>query len=159
MYPAQKLCLSVATLSVAIIVAPMSATAEPVATIKKLSGEVSILRGTETLPASLGARVHRDDRIATGSQGRIGLLFDDDSRLAAGPGSTLSLADYSYDPRTHAGGIDVRVDAGTVSLIAGKLAEHNPDALKVSSPATDITVSGNAFSVKVDNSTTGGNDQ
>lgn len=154
MYPAQKLCLSLA-----MMLAPTLAMAESIATIKKLSGEVSIVRGADTLPAALGERVHQNDRISTGAQGRIGLLFDDDSRLAAGPGSTISLADYSYDPRTRKGELDVQVDEGTVSLIAGRLAEHNPDAVKLTYPATSaVFVSGNTFSVKVDNSKKEGND-
>ncbi|GGB78455.1 hypothetical protein GCM10011352_00040 [Marinobacterium zhoushanense] len=154
MHPARKLCLSLA-----MILAPAFAMAEPIATIKKLSGDVSIIRGADTLPASLGARVHQHDRISTSAQGRIGLLFDDDSRLAAGPGSSLSLSNYSYDRHTRTGAIDVQVDEGTVSVIAGRVAEHNPDALNVSYPAASaVAIRGNTFSVKVDNSKKEGND-
>ncbi|MBR9885718.1 MAG: hypothetical protein GYB21_19580 [Oceanospirillales bacterium] len=154
MHSAQKICLSLA-----MILAPTFAMAEPIATIKKLSGDVSIVRNNETLAAALGDRIHQKDSISTGNQGSIGILFDDDTRIAVGPNSKLSLADYSYNARNHRGGLDLSVSEGTVSVIAGKVAQGNPEALSVATPASAITVSGNAFSIKVDNPTKEGNAQ
>lgn len=145
--PARKICLSLALLS-----APLFAFAEPIATIKTLNGDVSVVRDGQTLSAKLGERVHEADQIVTSSNGSIGLLFDDDTRLSAGPGSTLSLSDFSFDDSSHDGNLDVQVNNGTLSMIAGKLVEKRPGAVKVRTPAAILAVRGTEFSVKVANS-------
>ncbi|TCK08319.1 FecR family protein [Marinobacterium mangrovicola] len=145
--PAKKLCLSLV-----LAATPVLSFAEPVATIKTLSGDVTLIRDGESLSAALGQRVHEADRIITSANGSIGLLFDDDTRVAAGPDSTLSLADFSFDDISHDGNLDVEVDNGTLSMIAGKLVENRPGAVKVRTPAAILAVRGTEFSVKVSNS-------
>ncbi|SEG27587.1 FecR family protein [Marinobacterium lutimaris] len=147
MSPAKKLCLTLV-----LTTAPLLSFAEPIATIKTLSGDVTLIRDGETLSAKLGERVHEADRIITGDNGSIGLLFDDDTRVGAGPRSTLSLADFSYDANSQDGNLDVEVDNGTLSMIAGKLVENRPGAVKVRTPAAILAVRGTEFSVKVANS-------
>lgn len=147
MSPAKKLCLSMI-----LAATPVLSLAEPVATIKTLSGDVTVIREGESLAAALGERVHESDRIVTSDNGSIGLLFDDDTRVAAGPGSTLSLSDFSFDEMSRDGNLDVTVDNGTLSMIAGKLVEKRPGAVKVRTPAAILAVRGTEFSVKVANS-------
>lgn len=123
--------------------------AEGIGKIKVLSGEVAIERSGKTIPATLGAPVYQKDRIVTGKDGSIGLLFDDDSRLSAGPNSTLSLDQFNFDTTTHDGNFDVSMKKGTLSVISGKLTQKTPGALKVKTPAAILAVRGTEFSVKV----------
>lgn len=126
------------------------ALAEGIGKIKVLSGEVTIERSGKTIPATLGAPVYQMDRIVTGKDGSIGLLFEDDSRLSAGPDSTLSLDQFSFDNATHDGNFDVSMKKGTLSVISGKLVQKSPGALKVKTPAAILAVRGTEFSVKVE---------
>ena len=128
---------------------PAMAHADGIGKVKTLAGQVSIERAGKTIPATLGAPVFATDTIVTGKDGSVGLLFDDDSRLSAGPNSTLALDKFSYDPVTHDGGFDVSMKKGTLSVISGKLTQKTPGALKVKTPAAILAVRGTEFSVKV----------
>lgn len=128
---------------------PAMAYADGIGKIKTLSGQVSIEREGKAVPARLGAPVYQTDTIVTGKDGTVGLLFDDDSRLSAGPNSTLALDKFSFDPATHDGNFDVSMKKGTLSVISGKLTQKTPGALKVKTPAAILAVRGTEFSVKV----------
>jgi hypothetical protein len=124
--------------------------AEGIGKVKKLSGQVSIERSSGKVTPSLGDAVYQTDRIVTGSDGYIGLLFNDDSRLAAGSNSTLALDKFNFDPVTHAGAFDVSMQKGTLSVISGKLTQKQPGALKVKTPAAILAVRGTEFSVRIE---------
>ena len=134
------------------IIATMSniAIAEGIGKVKTLSGQVSIERSAGSIPAVLGDSVYPEDKIVTGEDGAIGLLFNDDSRVSAGPNSSLSLDQFSFDNETHEGNFDVSVKHGTLSVISGKLTAKRPGALKVKTPAAILAVRGTEFSIKVD---------
>lgn len=129
---------------------PLFAWAEGIGKIKVLSGQVSIERMGETTPAVLGAAVFQTDKIVTGKEGSVGLLFNDDSRLSAGPNSILALDRFNFDPATNDGNFDVSMKKGTLSVISGKLTQKTPGALKVKTPAAILAVRGTEFSVKVE---------
>jgi len=129
---------------------PSFAFAESIGKIKKLSGQVSIERSSGKVTPSLGDSVYQTDKIITGSDGYIGLLFNDDSRLAAGSNSTLALDKFNFDPVTHAGAFDVSMQKGTLSVISGKLTQKQPGALKVKTPAAILAVRGTEFSVRIE---------
>lgn len=134
---------------IALALLPALALAEGIGKIKTLSGTVSIERSGKTMPAALGAPVYQTDRIVTGKDGAIGLLFDDDSRISAGPNSTLSLDQFKFDKATNDGNLDVSMTKGTLSVISGKMVQKTPGSLKVKTPAAILAVRGTEFSVKV----------
>lgn len=133
-----------------LVMLPSLALAEGIGKIKVLSGQVSIERLGETIPAVLGAAVFQTDKIITGKEGSIGLLFNDDSRLSAGPNSVLALDKFNFDPATNDGNFDVSLKKGTLSVISGKLTQKTPGALKVKTPAAILAVRGTEFSVKIE---------
>lgn len=134
-----------------LLVSSGSVWAEPgIGTIKTLSGKVSIERAGTVLAAQLGAPVYRSDRIITGKDGSVGVLFEDGSRISAGPGSRLELGSFSYDRATQDGNLEVAMQKGTLSVISGKMVEKRPGALRVKTPAAILAVRGTEFSVRVD---------
>lgn len=127
-----------------------TAHADGIGKIKTLSGQVAIERDGKLVTPKAGDSVYQTDRIFTGKDGSIGMLFDDDSRISAGPNSTLALEKFAFDPKTSDGNFDVSVKKGTLSVISGKLTAKTPGALKVKTPAAILAVRGTEFSVKVD---------
>ena len=123
---------------------------EAIGTIKTLKGSAVIERSGRTLDASLGNEVYRQDRILTSADGSVGVLFLDDSRVAVGPNSAISLEQFAFDPSTHDGRFNVSMQKGTLSAIAGKLTEKTPGAMTVKTPAAILAVRGTEFSIKVD---------
>jgi hypothetical protein len=111
---------------------------------------VSIERDGKTVTPAVGDAVYQTDKIVTGKDGTVGMLFNDDSRISAGPNSVLALDKFAFDSSTHDGGFDVSMKKGTLSVISGKLTQKTPGALKVKTPAAILAVRGTEFSVKVD---------
>jgi hypothetical protein len=136
------------------VLAPARARAEEkgIGLVKKTSGEVVIERGDERLAAAVGMSVFQKDRIVTGRDGAIGLTLADNAMLSAGPDSVLELETFRFDPRTHAGQLEVSLESGTLSAIAGKLVEANPESMKVRTPAAVLGVRGTEFAVRVEES-------
>ena len=129
---------------------PVISFADGIGKIKTLSGQVAIEReGKQIMPKS-GDTVYQTDKVITGKDGTVGMLFDDDSRISAGPNSVLALDQFVFDPKTSDGNFDVSVKKGTLSVISGKLTAKNPGALKVKTPAAILAVRGTEFSLKVD---------
>lgn len=133
---------------------PAWALAQGIGKIRVLSGEVAIERAGQRIAGTLGAPVFQADRIVTGPGGSVGLLFDDDSRLALGPNSNVALDRFAFDLSSHEGGFDVSVRKGTLSVVSGKLTAKRPGALKVRTPAAILAVRGTEFSVLVEDTGT-----
>lgn len=126
------------------------ACAEGIGNVKVLRGDVRIERSGQASPAVIGGPVYQNDRVITGKDGSVGLLFEDDSRISAGPNSVLALNQFNFDKTTDDGNFDVSLKKGTLSVISGKLTKKTPGAMKVTTPAAVLAVRGTEFSVKVD---------
>lgn len=147
----KKLKYNALFLLVALLITPLFANADSsIGIIKTLSGQASILRNGSEMTAKLGDDVFASDQIQTFDNATIGLLLHDDARLSLGPNSTIALDQFSYDKNSDVGSADVSIKQGTLSVIAGKMVEKTPGALKVKTPAAILAVRGTEFSVKVD---------
>lgn len=119
--------------------------AEPSGMIKTSKGSATIERAGQKLPATVGTNVEAKDRIVTGADGAVGITLRDNTMLSAGPNSVLDLNKYAFNATTHAGALDVMVKKGTLSVISGKLAKANPQAVVFSTPTTTLGVRGTEF--------------
>ena len=135
---------------VALLAAPL-ASAEDIGQVKVTSGVVHIQRGTERLPATVGARVRVSDTVVTGDDGSVGITFTDNTLLSAGPNSVLVLEQYAFNSTTHDGKFDARLDRGSLAVVSGKIAKQSPDAMVVKTPSSLLGVRGTEFLVKVGN--------
>jgi hypothetical protein len=117
--------------------------------VKLASGVATILRGTQTLPATPGLVLQKGDTLVTGKNGRIGVTFNDNTRFAAGPNSRVAVADYAFDDTTHKGTFLTRVDRGSLAVVSGQIAKSNKDAMRVRTPTSLLGVRGTRFVVEV----------
>ena len=93
----------------------------------------------------MGTSVEAKDRIVTGADGAVGITLRDNTMLSAGANSVLDLNKFSFDSTTHAGAVDATIKKGTLSVISGKIAKANPDAVRFSSPSVTLGVRGTEF--------------
>lgn len=110
--------------------------------IKVASGAVHIERAGERLPAAVDTRIQSRDTVVTGADGSVGITFADDSRISAGPNSTLAINRYAFDQTTHAGAMDTTLKRGTLAIVSGRLAKHSPDAVTVRTSSLILGVRG-----------------
>ncbi|MDQ8700245.1 FecR domain-containing protein [Hyphomicrobium sp. LHD-15] len=101
-------------------------------------------RDTRTLQQ--GDRVHQDETIEVGLDGSSELKLDDETKLALGPGSHLTLDKFVYDPAKAKGSIVLDLVKGTFRFMTG-VAEKPTYVIKT--PAAAITVRGTIFDVYV----------
>ena len=119
--------------------------AEVAGTIKTSRGEATIERAGASLPAAVGAAVQVNDRIVTGSDGIVGVTLRDNTRLTAGPDTTLALDQYQFDTTTHDGAMDATVSRGSLAVISGDIAKSSPDAVVFRTPTVTLGVRGTEF--------------
>jgi hypothetical protein len=126
------------------------ACASDIGQVKIAKGAVSIERGGQSLPASVGARLQTSDVVRTGADGAVGIVMGDNSLLSAGPNSILSLDRFEFDPTTSQGQFDASLRKGSLSVISGRIAKQSPGAMTVSTPAAILGVRGTEFVVSAD---------
>ena len=118
--------------------------------VKVAKGTVTIERGGNSLPATVGMRLQASDVLRTGADGSVGITMSDNSLLSAGPNSVLALDRYEFDEVTSAGRFDASLRQGTLAVVSGRLAKQSPQAMKVRTPAAVLGVRGTEFVVSVD---------
>lgn len=102
-------------------------------------------RDTRTL--QVGDRVNQDETIEVGLDASSELKLDDDTKLALGPGSHLTLDKFVYDPTKAKGSIVLDLVKGTFRFMTG-VAEKPTYVIKT--PTAAITVRGTIFDVYVE---------
>lgn len=139
--------------SVILAAVALCATAVPavaaIGRVKIASGAAVIERGKAKLPATVGMPVEKGDTLVTGRNGRIGVTFNDDTRMAAGPNARVSLTDYAFNDTTHQGRSLTEVKRGSLAIVSGKMAKANRDSMRVKTPTSLLGVRGTRFVVDV----------
>jgi hypothetical protein len=77
-------------------------------------------------------------------------LFNDNTRIGAGPNTRFSIDSYHFDNQSQQGQADLSIVNGTLALVGGQLTAKRLDAVKVHTPTTTLTVSCSTLSVKVE---------
>lgn len=127
----------------------LSAPAAPeIGRIKTATGQASVVRGAQTLPAAPGLTLSAKDVLTTGRDGRIGVTFIDNSRFAVGPNARVALTEFQFDDTTHKGASLTTVDRGSLAIVSGQIAKENKDGMKVKTPTSLLAARGTRFVVE-----------
>lgn len=125
----------------------LSASAAEIGQVKVTKGPVTIERGGQVLPATVGMRLQTSDVVKTGADASVGITMSDNSLLSAGPNSILSLDRFEFDATTNRGRFDSTLSTGSLSVVSGRIAKESPDAMKVRTPFAVLGVRGTEFVV------------
>jgi hypothetical protein len=134
-----------------LMLAPLTFAGEAAGTIKTSKGTAHIVRNGQQLAATPGETLEVSDSIETGSDGTVGITLLDDTRLTAGPDSTLELRRFVFDTTSHAGSLDASVKRGSLSVISGKIAKANPEQVSFSTSSVTLGVRGTRFIIQAGN--------
>jgi hypothetical protein len=115
--------------------------------IKTSKGQVTVERGGQVLPGAVGLKLEAADTLKTGPDSAVGITMRDDSLLSAGPNSILQLQRFEFDPATHQGRFDSRLQRGTLAVVSGRIAKQSPEAMTVRTPSAQLGVRGTEFVV------------
>ena len=109
----------------------------------------SIQRKNSTLTANKGTGVEMNDAVRTAA-GKVGITFEDQTRVQVNENSRLVIDDFVYDPKSKAGKLGVKVAMGTVRYASGQIAKNSPQNVAVNTPTATISVRGTDFTATVD---------
>ena len=116
---------------------------------EQLNTPPSIQREKQTLTGSKGTGVEMNDAIRT-QQGKVGITFEDDTRVQVNENSKLVIDDFVYDPKSKAGKLGAKIALGTVRYASGQIAKNSPQNVALGTPTATITVRGTDFTASVD---------
>lgn len=120
----------------------------PIGFIKTIAGNVNITTKTGSHDAAIGMAVYLGDTIMTGTNGSVGLLLSDDTSLALGPNSEMSVDTFLFNPAQAQLGLSARLVSGTLHFISGVIARLRPESVQIITPNATIGVRGTRFVVK-----------
>ena len=118
-----------------------------IGSVTESTGVAAIKRGKETIPIVKGTVVETNDKIET-KNGRVKVVFKDNTTVTVTESSALVIDDFVYDPKSGAGKLGLKAAAGTVRYVSGAIAK-DPKNVKINTPTAAITVRGTDFVMAV----------
>lgn len=117
---------------------------------EQVNNPPTIARQKATLTGSKGTSVEMNDAINT-KQGKVGIVFRDDTRVQINENSKLVIDEFVYDPKNKdAGKLALNMASGTVRYASGAIAHNNPNKVAINTPTATVAVRGTDFTATVD---------
>ena len=116
---------------------------------EQLNAPPSIQRKSQTLTGAKGTGVEMADAIKT-AQGKIGITFEDNTKVQVNENSKLVIDDFVYDPKSKSGKIGLNMALGTVRYASGQIAKNDPQKVAINTPSATVSVRGTDFTATVD---------
>lgn len=117
---------------------------------EQLNTPPSIQRKSQNLTGAKGTGVEMADAIKT-AQGKVGITFEDNTKVQVNENSKLVIDDFVYDPKKPAAGkLALNMAQGTVRYASGAIAHNNPNKVAINTPTATIAVRGTDFTATVD---------
>ena len=123
-----------------------------IGSVTESTGTAIIKRGKDTIQIAKGTVIEVNDKIET-KNGKVKIVFKDDTNVTVTESSSLVIDDFVYDPKSGAGKLGLKAAAGTVRYVSGSIAK-DPKNVKINTPTAAIAVRGTDFVMAV--SETGG---
>jgi hypothetical protein len=118
--------------------------------VKKVSGSVELVRGGKQITVKVGQTLLKGDKLITGNDGSVGMIFSDDSGLSMGTDSQMTLKDYAFDPARDKLSFWIKLKRGTMVYFSGIIAKIRKNQVNVETPTAVMGVRGTRFAVKVE---------
>jgi hypothetical protein len=125
-------------------------TSSIIAVVEKVSGSAMVVRQGRTISAKIGLDIYQYDTLRTGSDGSMGVIFNDDTSLSLGPGSMLVIDEFVFAPREGKYSIALRMVKGTVAYLSGLISKLAPESAHIETPTSSIGIRGTKFVARVE---------
>jgi len=110
----------------------------------------TIKRSNQIISGVKGSPIEMNDSVQT-QIGKLGILFEDQTRVEINEHSKLVIDDFVYDPKAKTGGkLGLKFAQGTMRYASGAIAHNDPSSVKLNTPSATIGVRGTDFSATVD---------
>lgn len=117
-----------------------------VGVVVDVKGSASLIRKGRTASLVSGAVIDKGDVVKTAASGQVQLVFDDKTKIAVGPNSSLSIDNILMRSETRASKFAVSSVSGTFRFISGK---SKKSAYEINTPTATLGIRGTAFDFAV----------
>ena len=135
-----------------ILLVASACAAKDVGQVISFKAGVTAQRGGQPVALGMKSPVDEHDVLTTDATGRAQILFDDDTTVALGSNTSLSLETVVAEGANPA--FKARMGQGVARFITGKIVEKNPDGFTVVTPDATVGIRGTIFAVQVGNGIT-----
>ena len=118
--------------------------------VKVASGAAFVVRQGRTIAATPGQVVLEADVLRTGTDGRLGVTLNDDTRVSLGPTSEIRVDRFSYGSTDGGMALALKFVRGVAAYVSGRIAKLSPDAVRLETPAAIVGVRGTTLAIRVD---------
>ena len=117
--------------------------ASPIGQVVSMNGSVSAqMPEGEPRKLDLDSPVHAGEILTTGPASNVEVRLLDETILAQGPNSTITLDEYVFSTDPSASKLLFKMSTGTFRFLTGKIVEQNPEAFNLKTPLTQIGIRG-----------------
>jgi hypothetical protein len=118
--------------------------------VTALKGDVSVVRENKSLALSLNSTILEKDIVKTGEDGRVQLLFNDNTVISIGKKSDFSINEYLFDIQKPKDSKALfNVSKGVFKTITGQIGKLNPEKFKLKTKTATIGIRGTIYFVDV----------
>ena len=117
--------------------------------VDKLEGKGVIDRNKTDITLEQELPIEQYDTVKTGN-GKVGILFIDDTRVDVTQHSKLIIDEFVYDPNTKKGKLNLSAKLGTIKYASGQIAKTSRQDITITTPTATIGVRGTDFSMTID---------
>jgi hypothetical protein len=118
--------------------------------VKTVQGANVVRRGTDTIPIREGIHLLVNDVLQTSSDGHLGAILQDGTRISMGPNTELRIDRFVYDPVNAKFALLLRLARGVMVYVSGKIAQFSPGSVSVETPVGVLGLRGTEFAVALD---------
>lgn len=109
---------------------------------------MQVKRLGQYLPLPKGEDLFKGDLIQTGSDGKIGIIFNDGTRVSIGPKSILAVNAYLFNPAQSQYLLDLNLTNGSAAFESGKIGKSAPQNIRFHVPQGFVGIRGTKFVVE-----------
>ena len=114
--------------------------------ITAIKGDASVLRDSKSIPLNLGFILKQKDKITTGKNTRVQIIFKDNTIISLGKESSFDIGEYSFDDKDPSKAkMSFKVAKGIFKSITGKIGKINPSKFKLKTKSATIGIRGTTF--------------
>lgn len=150
--PVQRLIqrfLGALLLGAGMLISALTHAEEAIGYVKTASGEAYVITAQQRTTAQPGTPVFLGSKLKTGTNGSIGVTLKDETIVACGPDTELTIDEYLYRPAEGKLALVANLLKGSLNYISGVIAKLKPDAVSVKTPTGTIGIRGTQFVAKV----------
>ena len=117
--------------------------------VDQVEGKGVIDRNKTDITIEQELEIEQYDTVKTGN-GKVGILFIDDTRVDVTQHSKLIIDEFVYDPNTKKGKLNLSAKLGTIKYASGQIAKTSRQDIVITTPTATIGVRGTDFSMTID---------